>query len=239
MAVEKILQFLVCPQVDFIGRLKNGGLPSNNLHVGAFATDRLRGSGVRGAFDPYVETVSAIVDAAQPLSESTHLILDEDWHPRSCEEFSVFGQHCVKGTAGAKLVGELERLRWSARTHVIRANSINIASSPMYQAVLNEVVAGTRLENIRVGVFGVWTHIKVEYLLLNLSTLNPAFPHIGVCAPLCASPNAEDHTHALNKFRAMGHRVFDTIPEYLNWLGIKLDQDQVDQFKRSRKLVRS
>ena len=41
--IEKVIQFLVCPQEDFVGRLSNGALPSNRLHVGAFATQRLRG----------------------------------------------------------------------------------------------------------------------------------------------------------------------------------------------------
>lgn len=217
--IEKVIQFLVCPQEDFIGRLSNGSLPSNRLHVGAFATQRLRGNGMRGSSDPYVETVKALLGSGE-ASEKVHLVLDEDWHPRSCEEFPIFGSHCVKGSDGAKLVGDLEELRWHPRTHVIRANSLNIAATPRYREVLSEIVGGTRSERIRVGVFGVWTHVKVEYLLLNLTTMPPRFYDVGVCGPLCASPDNKDHTAALKKFRALGYRVFDHIPEYLNWLGI-------------------
>lgn len=219
-AIEKVLQFLICPQEDFIGRLANGALPSNRLHVGAFATQRLRGTGLRGASDPYVETVRHMLDPKVSGSERVHLILDEDWHPRRCDEFAVFGEHCVKGQDGARLVGELEELRWHPRSHVLRANSLNIGASPRTAELLNELLGGTRIERVRVGVFGVWTHIKVEYSLLYLSTMPPCFTNIGVCAPLCASPNNEDHVQALKKFRSLGYQVFEKIPDYLEWLGI-------------------
>lgn len=221
-SIEKAIQFLVCPQEDFIGRLSTGALPNNKLHVGSFATGRLRGNGMKGASDPYVDTVKGLMDEANAGASRVHLVLDEDWHPHSCEEFPVFGQHCVKGSDGARLVGDLEELRWHPRTHVIRANSLNIASTPRYQEVLEEIVAGTRVERIRVGVFGVWTHVKVEYLLLNLTSMAPKFCHVGVCGPLCASPNNEDHVNALKKFRALGYTVFDDIPSYATWLGVSM-----------------
>jgi hypothetical protein len=221
--VEKVIQFLVCPQEDFVGRLSTGALPSNRLHVGAFATQRLRGNGMRGSRDPYVDTVKRLLNSGHS-SNRVHLVLDEDWHARSCEEFPIFGEHCVKGSDGARLVGDLEELRWHPRTHVIRANSLNIAATPRYQEVLSEIVGGTRSERIRVGVFGVWTHVKVEYLLLNLTTMAPRFLDVGVCGPLCASPDNKDHVAALNKFRALGYRVFDHIGEYLSWLGFESEE---------------
>lgn len=218
--IEKVIQCLVCPQEDFIGRLATGALPTNRLHVGSFALQRLRGNGMEAAPDPYVDTVRRLLDPSRSGSERVHLVLDEDWHPRSCDEFPVFGEHCVKGSPGARLVGDLEALRWHPRTHVIRANSLNIAASPRYRELMSEIIGGTRIERVRVGVFGVWTHLKVEYLLLNLTTIPPAFKQVAVCAPLCASPNADDHSAALKKFRALGYTVFDTIPEYLAWLGV-------------------
>lgn len=221
--IDRVLQFLVCPQRDFIGRLDDGRLPSNRLHVGSFATTRLRGTGLAGAPDPYVDTVRTLVDPERPGSDRVRLILDEDWHPNRCDEFAVFGRHCVKGSDGARLVGALEDLRWRPQTRVIRANSINVGSSPRTREIIEEALGGARIEHTRVGVFGVWTHIKVEYLLLHLSTMAPVFPHIAVCGPLCASPNEDDHRTALKKFRALGFEVFDDIPSYLDWLGVAQD----------------
>ncbi len=218
MDFDKSIQFLVCPQVDFIGRLHCGGQPSHKLHVGASALRRLRGDRLPGSPDPYVDTVQALMAVDDP---PCHLVLDEDWHPASCEEFPVFGPHCVKGSPGARLVGALEELRWHRRTHVLRANSLNVAASPRYADLLSEVVGATRPERVRVGVFGVWTHVKVEYLLLNLTTLPPRFTQVAVCGPLCASPRRDDHIYALRKLRALGYRVFDEIPDYLRWMGRK------------------
>ncbi len=216
MDFDLSIQFLVCPQEDFIGRLQSGALPSNKLHVGSSALHRLRGDRLPGSPDPYVDTVTRLMAEEQP---PCHLVLDEDWHPASCDEFPVFGPHCVKGSPGARLVGGLEELRWHRRTHVLRANSLNIAASPRYGQVLADILGATRPERVRVGVFGVWTHLKVEYLLLNLTSLAPRFQQVAVCGPLCASPRRDDHVYALRKLRSLGYRVFDKIGPYLAWMG--------------------
>ena len=41
---EKIIQFLVSPQNDFIQRIEPGGEPPNKLHVGPKAVTKLRGN---------------------------------------------------------------------------------------------------------------------------------------------------------------------------------------------------
>ncbi|MBI3925523.1 MAG: hypothetical protein HY319_08290 [Armatimonadetes bacterium] len=213
---EKSIQFIVCPQRDFIGR--DAEAASNRLHVGAAAIGRLRGSG--GGTDPFVETIRLLFDDSVPGTEQLQVVVEEDWHPRSCEEFPIFGEHCLKGSHGAELAGGLEQFRWHPRTHVVRANSLNIAAVPSYRRLMKRLVGASRPEAIRVGVFGVWTHIKVEYLLLNLRTLYPSFPQLAVCEPLCASPREDDHRHAMSKFRDLGYQVFEEIEGYLVWLGI-------------------
>lgn len=264
----KRLQFLVCPQRDFIGTaaelqksLKNefaaaadgtytrvaDGSPvldgegrpvsdfwglvavARKLHVGRDAVVRLRGDGaddpvasaVAGRLDPFADTVLRFYKPNDALAERTTVILDEDWHPRSCKEFGVFGVHCVKGSEGAKLAGKLEEHRLHARTRVIRANSLNPAATPQYGEVLDDVCFGQKTELMKCGVFGVWTHIKVEYLLLTLTTLKPWFVNVqvGVCAPLCATRDIRDHDAALAKFRdTLAYQVFDDVPSYLEWL---------------------
>jgi nicotinamidase-related amidase len=220
--LEKSIQFLVCPQKDFMDRIASDAEKPNQLHIGYEGALRLRGTGVGS--DPFVETVSRFFDPRIPGSEKVSVVIDEDWHPESCEEFPIFGRHCVKGTSGAQLAGDLEEYRWSPKTHILRANSINPVADKRYYKVLEEIRGKTKTEWIRVGVMGVWTHIKVEYLLISLRTLPPYFKHIGVCEPLCTSPNLEDHQRAIKKFGVLGFQVFYDIEEYCQWMGLEVNK---------------
>jgi nicotinamidase-related amidase len=226
--IEKIIQFLVCPQNDFIERLELDQEQKNKLHIGYHGSLKLRGDQKNGEADFFIETVARIFNDNIEGSEKIDVIIDEDWHPKSCPEFEVFNPHCVKGTDGAKLPGKLEEFRRHPRTRIIRANSINVASSPNYTKTLEEVCGETRLSNIRVGVFGVWTHVKVEYLMFNLHTLPPKFFYnqMAVCEPLCASPQREFHNLAIKKFRNnFKINIYDNIDRYCSeWLGLNSKQ---------------
>ncbi len=222
---EKVIQFLVCPQNDFIDRIEKGQRKKNKLHIRYQGAIKLRGG--KDEPDFFIETVSRMFDDNIAGSERISIIIDEDWHPKSCVEFPVFGEHCVKGTDGAKLPGRLEEFRRHPRTKIIRANSINIAGSPNYRKTLEEVCGNTRISNIRVGVIGVWTHVKVEYLMFNLHTLWPKFffSQMAVCEPLCASPQREFHNVAIKKFRLFNINVYENIDQYCSeWLGLNPEQ---------------
>jgi nicotinamidase-related amidase len=221
--IEKIIQFLVCPQNDFIDKIEKGQRKKNKLHIGYQGAIKLRGDQNTEEPDFFIETVSRMFDDNIEGSEKISVIIDEDWHPKSCVEFPVFGEHCVKGSEGAKLPGKLEQFRRHPRTKIIRANSINIASSPNYRKTLEEVCGNTRVSNIRVGVVGVWTHVKVEYLMFNLHTLWPKFffSQMAVCEPLCASPQREFHNVAIKKFHLFNIKVYESIDQYCSdWLGL-------------------
>jgi nicotinamidase-related amidase len=222
--IEKVIQFLVCPQKDFIDKIEKGKRKPNKLHIGYQGAIKLRGEEEKKEPDFFIETVIRMFDEKIEGSEKIYVIIDEDWHPRSCPEFEVFNPHCVKGTDGARLPGKLEEFRRHPRTRIIRANSINVASSLNYKKILEEVCGETRLSNIRVGVFGVWTHVKVEYLMFNLHTLPPKFffTQMAVCEPLCASPQREFHNLAIKKFRNdFKTNIYDNIDQYCSeWLGL-------------------
>lgn len=223
--IEKAIQFLVSPQRDFIGHLPpDTTVPPNELHVGPDAIRKLRGEATAGSPDPFVDTTRLFFDPAIPGTERVHLILDEDWHNSNHPEFMFFGRHCVKGTEGAKLVGDLDDYRWQDNVHVIRANSMNVAHHPHYEQIMASIIGDTRPEHIRVGVYGVWTNVKVEYLLFNLQTLPPFFSpaFLGICEPLTATPNQRWHAAALEKFEMLGYQVFDNIPDYLRWMGLEI-----------------
>jgi len=223
--VEKTIQFLVCPQNDFIDGVDVHGTSRavNKLHVGPRAARKLRGDQVKNEPDYFVQTVSRFFNDTIPGTENLTVIIDEDWHPQSCDEFDVFGPHCIKGQWGAELPGELEEHRHHRRCQVIRANSINIASDHRYEKVLRQVCGNTRPDRIRIGVLGVWTHVKVEYLLIGLNTLWPGIPfgQMAICEPLCAAPDLEMHRFAIEKLRSFTVNVFNDIDDYCaNWLGL-------------------
>lgn len=220
--VEKVIQFLVCPQNDFIEKIEKGRKKKNRLHVGYQGAIKLRGEPEKGEPDFFIETVSRFFNDKIRGSQDISVIIDEDWHPKSCGEFPVFGVHCVKGSDGAKLPGILEDYRRHSRTYIIRANSINIASDARYEKTLMEVCGNIKTSNIRVGVMGVWTHVKVEYLLFNLHTLWPQFffDQMAVCEPLCASPREKFHKAAIEKFKTFRINVFEDIDKYCEWLGL-------------------
>lgn len=223
--LEKVIQFLVSPQRDFIGRIKTeDGQPPNALHVGPEAVRKLRGDRAKGEPDPFIETTLAFFDSNNPGSERVSIILDEDWHNSSDPEFQIYQPHCIKGSDGARLVGRLDDYRWEDNVYTIRANSINVSTHPHYRHILDTVCGTTRIERIRVGIYGVWTNIKVEYLALNLHTIAPFFPtsSIGICEPLTAVPDRHQHDAAIEKLALMKFQVFYDIPSYLKWMGMEM-----------------
>ena len=218
---DKVIQFLVSPQNDFIKRLGPDEAPPNELHVGHEAVTKLRGDGV--GTDPFVETVSKFFDDSISGTEKLFVILDEDWHPKNCKEFKIWGEHCVKATDGARLPEELDEFRFHERCDSIRANSINISTDSRFEPTIRKYCGNTKPEKIRAGIIGVWTHLKVEYLLIALNTVFPKleFSNIGICESLCASQKKEDHDHAIEKFKSFQVNVIKDRDEYCHdWLGL-------------------
>ena len=218
---EKVIQFLVSPQNDFITRIEAEETPPNELHVGYEAANKLRGSGK--GIDPFVETVSKFFDDTIPGTDKLFVILDEDWHPKHSDEFKTWGNHCIKGTDGARLPKELDEYRFHERCDSIRANSINISTDSRFEPTIGKYCGNSKPEKIRAGIIGVWTHLKVEYLLIALNTVFPKldFSNIGICAPLCASPRKQDHDNAIAKFKSFQVNVFEDRDEYCrDWLGL-------------------
>ena len=220
---NKLIQFFVCAQIDFIG------LPDefisehrSGLHIGEKSVQKLRGCGKKGD-DPLVDYGCTL------LSESckdVYFVSDEDWHPEKWWEFSVFGQHCVKGSHGAKLPSALEGHRWDERFFYIRANSIDTSADPRFSQILNGIIKDISKTDVKIAIAGVMSHIKVDYLIFNLLTTQPTFlpDQIGVCEFLCASQNEDDHYYAMRKFRQLGVNVFTDFDEFAVWAGLNIEK---------------
>lgn len=207
---------------DFIlGRVPEPARNSSRwLHVGAQAVQRLRGNGLPGE-DPFIDTALSFLQAEDEIER--FLIRDEDWHPPNSPEFRIWAPHCIRGTWGSRLPERLESQRWNPRMRRIRANTINLAADPEYHRLMEELCDGIDRHCLRAGVMGVWTHIKVESLVINLATVSPEIPfqHIALCESLCASPDNERHRAAMEKMREFRVHVFAEPMQLLDFLSWK------------------
>ena len=229
---EKIIHFIVCAQRDNIGlegETKTEDdpnyphyYPEPKLHVPGAAIERLRRSSSGG--DPIVDIVFELKKKVQKLivkdkqDTELYIVSDEDWHSEHHPEFKIWGKHCCRHSEGAKLPQRLEDLK--ENFYRIRANSINISTSKHYSRVMDKILGYTLPENVKIGVTGVFTDIKVEYLILNLLTANPQFApqRIAVCSHLTASITETRHRASIEKIKAYTVKICDTTDEYLEWI---------------------
>ncbi len=221
--IEKVIQFLVSPQNDFVKRIENDKQRPNDLHVGFEAVTKMRGRS--GEPDPFVDTVKKFFEDDIPGTEKLHIILDEDWHSKNDKEWEDWKPHCIKGTEGAALPEELQEFRFHPRCDSIQANNVDISLDDRFQPTIEKYCGNAKPERIRAGIIGVWTHIKVKKLLESLNRVYPKldFSNIGICEPLCTSPNKEDHDQAIKNFKEVYKaNVYSDCDEYCrHWLGLK------------------
>ncbi len=214
---NRFIQFFVCTQIDVIG-VKDELVEEkrSGIYVGEAAVSRLRKSGAEGD-DPLVDYGCYLLSDS---CTNAYVVSDEDWHPEKWWEFDVFGgPHCVKGSHGAKLPLRLEAHRWDERFFYIRANSIDTSADPRYSKILHSLTEDVFKTDIKIGIAGVMSHIKVDYLIFNLLTTEPVFSpdQIAVCEYLCASQNQADHDAAMRKFRQLGVNVFENYEDFAAW----------------------
>lgn len=222
---ELLIHFLVSPQLDFIGL--PGEFPGSSddpestqypeVHIGEECARRLRGSGKPGD-DPFVDFTLKLLERTSP---EVRIVTDEDWHTPQSDEFITFGKHCLMGSSGAKLPERIEEKRWHEHFSYIRANSLNISTDPRFSDEMNRLVKNFPRNRIKVSLSGVYSHLKVDYLLLNLRTQEPIFDpkQIAVCEFLCASPEMDDHVAAMRKFSQMKISILQNQDEFEEWLG--------------------
>jgi hypothetical protein len=218
------IQFLVSCQLDFIGTAdempelwKPRAKGKKHVHVGAANVVRLR-SPKEGLGDPLTETA---LNLLHNDDTKVFVISDEDWHTTDCQEFDEWGCHCQKATKGARLPSELEGHRWHRQFRFIRANSLNVATDPRYLTIMKELTKSQSNSEVRIGILGVYTHLKVDYLVMNLITLAECSfkaEQIKVCEALCASPDKNDHDAAIRKFRSLGVECIESIADYRAWM---------------------
>jgi len=190
----------------------------NRLHVGWEEATRIVGE---------IPSHGPLVSAVSQCAEAEHvgMVFIRDWHdqhdPRQRAELDFFGEHCLMGTWGARFIDALEAYsRDRKRTAVIDSIAINDCADTPLLEITQQWIAPEQRATVPVGVIGVWTNVKVHYLLYDLKTRG-GFHNLATCSALVGSPNDRAHEEALRHLAMiLNVKVFDRIDEFLSFLGV-------------------
>ncbi|VTS04728.1 protein kinase domain-containing protein [Tuwongella immobilis] len=196
----------------------------NRLHVGWQEATRLVGE---------VPAQGPLVSAVSQCAEAEHvgMLFIRDWHdasdPKQHAEMEFFGPHCLMGTWGARFIDVLEAYsRDRRRTAVIDSTGINDCADTPILDLSRQWIAPERRATVPVGVIGVWTNVKIHYLLYDLKTRG-GFHNLATCSALVASPDQRAHLEALRHFASiLNVKVFDRIDDFLQFLGVNASVGQ-------------
>lgn len=226
-----------CLQNDFVGPLPAGAALPNALHVGRAESRRLLG-------DPQEDWASGgplarfLLRWAAGAGTEHHAVHVRDWHdphdPATRPHLEHFGEHCLRGSEGARFVAPLERLLGAATGQQVVDSAIlsDFVGTDLEAALRPLVAAGP----LRAGIVGVWTDVKVHYLAYELMA-RLGLAEVAVCSALTASRSRQQHRQALEQMAAnLGVTVIDSLPEFAGWLG--LDPAAAPLAARGRAAVR-
>lgn len=199
-----------CIQEDFVGALGPHEPLPNALHIGPAESLRLLGR------DPAVGPLASMMHWARAQREETLALLHiRDAHdpddPVQAAHLRHFGEHCIAGSPGARLVLDLDQGA-HPREGTVSALTLN----DFVGTDLQERIAALRPS--RAAVIGVWTDAKVSFLLYELAT-RCGITELATCSALTASVSRTQHLAALDQLRrVLGVHVFDSVGELCSWL---------------------
>lgn len=139
-----------------------------------------------------------------------------------------FGEYCIAGTEGAKLVNKLEEnLEQHPNECIINTTrQLSTQTSRALKRKLQQIRAHARKTTgrlripLRVAVIGGWTDEDVYHVCYELRTRLQA-SDIATCSILTASPSSSQHWNALSQLkRVMNVTVTRTVKELIQWLGV-------------------
>ncbi|HLA77231.1 MAG TPA: phosphotransferase [Vicinamibacteria bacterium] len=217
----KVLLLSECLQNEFVAPLPPGAPLPNALHIGRAESRRLLGDPLSDwkAEGPLARFLAAWSAGAGPDHASIHI---RDWHDATDRatrsHLDHFGAHCLQGSEGARFVAPLEAAVGSDQTSTVDAAILSDFVGTDLEVTVKRFVGDQ--EEVRVGLIGVWTDVKVRYLAYDLTT-RMGLTDIAVCSALTASRSRIHHRQALEHLGAsLGVVVIDSIPEFLSWLRI-------------------
>ncbi len=200
-----------CLQNDFVKLIDRYESLPNLLHVGFDEAKRLLGEKIEEG------PLNTVMDWAYSTKEEILKIIHiRDWHDEKDAEqkdhLEQFGVHCVKDSEGARFV--FEKYRKSRKDEIVNASGLN----DFWNTNLEQVLSPYKNEKIRVGVIGVWTEAKVNFLLYELKTRYPNM-ELATCSALCASSSRASHFIALDQLKSiLGIKIYSSIADFTNFL---------------------
>lgn len=207
-----------CLQRDFVDLVAAHAPLPNLLHVGREEALRLLGP------DPAAGPVAQLMAWARAQQPGALRIIHvRDWHdpadPRQKDHLQTFGPHCLKGERGAEFVGPIQD-GLSARTNerVVDAIGLNDFEGTALPDVIAAIQKEAGGEEVRVGVVGVWTEAKVQFLLYDLKT-RCGIDRLATCSALDASASRAQHFNALDQMqKILGIATYDSVGDFAEWL---------------------
>lgn len=219
--MAKSILITVCLANDMVCPVeKNQPLP-NTLHIGYYESVRLLGTEwKKGPLIKFLQFCHG--KQAKDLS----IIHMRDWHnpkdPLQKYELEKYGPHCMENTWGAKFVWEAKGLLpEKTNAHILNSKKIMTATEPEFVKLFKKVIGNTPKEEIKIGIIGVLTNIKVQQMAIGLQGLFD-INNIAICSALCASNNVRRHFQGLDDLSNLyGVKVFDSIKQFSTWLNVK------------------
>ncbi|TGK16636.1 dual specificity protein phosphatase family protein [Leptospira kmetyi] len=213
MHLPKAILFTQCLQNDFTALIEKYDPLPNALHVGYQEAKRLLGEMVE--YGP----IHSLIEWAYSVDKKDLWIVHiRDWHDLSDssqkEHLAQFGSHCIKNTKGAEFVFESWIGNQKDRHEIVNASGLN----DFVDTSLEEILKPLKGHTIKVGLTGVWTEAKIQFLAYDLRTRYPEW-ELAICPALTASSSIGMHFIALDQMREiLGVKIFPSIGAFTSFL---------------------
>lgn len=217
MPLPKAILFTDCLQEDFVKLLDAGEGVPNLVHIGP--EEALRLLGPHGMLETFLRQAHSV----NPSDLMIIHIGDEHDPVKDREHLKRFRDHAKIGEPGSQFVTPIPEFAPGGssprpNTFFVRGGNLDdIGDSPLLDG-LKGMLEGRDLSNVRVGVVGVWTDVKVQYLAFRLMNELGA-KDVATCSSLTASSSIANHFDGLEQLqRVLGVKVHHSPLDFLQWL---------------------
>lgn len=218
----KSILITVCLSNDNVSPLEKHETPPNSLHIGYHETLRLLGKDWKNG--PLLNFLKSFYNTNPKDFSIIHV---RDWHdlddPSQKDELEKYGPHCLKDSEGAKFIWEDHDILIESKNkpYIINSKKIATASEEEFIHALNQAIGKKTKDQIKIGIIGVLTNIKVAQMAIALQGFFD-IRNIGICSALTASNNIRKHFQGLDDLSNIyGIKIFNSVSEFSSWLKIK------------------
>lgn len=176
----------------------------HRVHIDSIQSKRLWKDGDLEHFIKDLLETSYKANKSETANEVYYLVHLRDWHdPTELEaiqkvELKHFGDHCIKGTHGAKFIKPLDNYiqtkDYDVFNTIINSNSLSSFTETDLDIVLEQIMAteDSSRNEVKIGIFGVVTNIKILLLTFELTVVYK-YENVYVCGELSAGFNQKGH----------------------------------------------